>query len=678
MGPQLATVGGLDLNSVNVTRDGLTQNDTRFSSAGDVTAGVAIPHGGGTGVMSSTTINPDLVGEIRLILSPVDAEFGRGNAQIQVSTRSGTNKFSGAAAWNVQNTALNANTWGNNRQVSPQTGAWSPLKPDWRNVHEYTVSYGGPIVKNKTFFFALWDQNISFLRATINEHVLTQEARQGIFRYWEGWVGRSADPVNTVPSTSNANPTVASVDFAGKPLRPTIWPDNTPYTGRLICFSVFGNVKTDGSAFTQADCPSGTDSSGRAYVGQAMFPTGTAGWDSKRPVSFDAGGAFSKVLKLMPMPNNFFNGNGDGLTMGVNQWLLTRRIGDPTFYNETLIGNDPYSNRKQFNLKIDHNFSKHRLNGSWSYQMDDNQVLNGLWPNGVHGISYRRPSIISLGATSTLSSTLLNEARFGYHINKGSQIPPWEMTDSATKTFAANFIGQGGVRPGTSKTYPVLMRPQSGCILFGTSSSELVFDGGPMGMRLNCPVVIPNLLNDPLYEYSDTLSWTHGKHAFKFGGDSRLPRTDGYAFQPYVNAPYGNLGGTATQSPFATETAGTGTPTLGSATVTLPTGGSFGSVYNGTATQAFGFRGTSRTLAANLAYLLTDSIGSLNTPYWIESEADKGAGISGWQDITTRTNRFRKTTATEWAFFAKDDYKLSKNLTLNMGIRYEYYSPPYL
>ena len=39
MGPQFATVGGLDLTTVNVTRDGLTTNDTRFSSAGDISAG---------------------------------------------------------------------------------------------------------------------------------------------------------------------------------------------------------------------------------------------------------------------------------------------------------------------------------------------------------------------------------------------------------------------------------------------------------------------------------------------------------------------------------------------------------------------------------------------------------------------------------------------------------------
>jgi hypothetical protein len=102
-----------------------------------------------------------------------------------------------------------------------------------------------------------------------------------------------------------------------------------------------------------------------------------------------------------------------------------------------------------------------------------------------------------------------------------------------------------------------------GCTGNGANATSLTFDNGPMGSRLNCGVIIPNLLDDPLFQYVDNVSWTRGKHAFKFGGDVRLPRTNGYAFQPYVNAPYGNLGGTATQSPLAIETAGTGTPQLG-------------------------------------------------------------------------------------------------------------------
>src|SRR4030095_16458536 len=137
--------------TMNITRDGLTSNDTRFSPEGDL--GATLPNFRGLGVMSATTINPDLVGEILLILSPVDAERGRGNSQIQITTRSGTNKYSGSAVWNVQNTALNANTWNNNNdQGTALTGCqiegqkppcWNPTEPNWRNTNQYTISYGG-------------------------------------------------------------------------------------------------------------------------------------------------------------------------------------------------------------------------------------------------------------------------------------------------------------------------------------------------------------------------------------------------------------------------------------------------------------------------------------------------------------------------------------------------------
>jgi hypothetical protein len=43
-----------------------------------------------TGVGSGTILNSDMIAEARLILSPVDAEAGRGNGQVQITTRSGT------------------------------------------------------------------------------------------------------------------------------------------------------------------------------------------------------------------------------------------------------------------------------------------------------------------------------------------------------------------------------------------------------------------------------------------------------------------------------------------------------------------------------------------------------------------------------------------------------------
>ena len=107
---------------------------------------------------SATYMSPDLIGEVRMIVAPVDAELGRGNAQIQFLTRSGTNQFQrNALCGPCRNSAFDANTWNNNRQVDPKTGAWKPTKPDWNNTHQFTGSFGGPIVRNKTFFFALWD-----------------------------------------------------------------------------------------------------------------------------------------------------------------------------------------------------------------------------------------------------------------------------------------------------------------------------------------------------------------------------------------------------------------------------------------------------------------------------------------------------------------------------------------
>src|SRR6516162_6747491 len=123
-----ATFAGIPAgeSGVNTTRDGLSVQEGRYAY----------------GVGSTTLLNPDMVGEFRVILAPVDAETGRGNGQVQISTRSGTNQFHGAGVWNLTNSALNANTWSNNKQVVH--GVWSPAQPNWQNENEYTFDLGGP------------------------------------------------------------------------------------------------------------------------------------------------------------------------------------------------------------------------------------------------------------------------------------------------------------------------------------------------------------------------------------------------------------------------------------------------------------------------------------------------------------------------------------------------------
>src|SRR5439155_784987 len=105
-----------------------------------------------------------------------------------------------------------------------------------------------------------------------------------------------------------ANATYPVVDTAGNPVAPTKNPDGSPYSGSLRCFSVFGNVKVDGSPFTSSDCPGGVAMTGPA-------------WDSLRPTA-DQTGYIKKLLAAMPRANYFYQGTAavDGLNVAGFQW----------------------------------------------------------------------------------------------------------------------------------------------------------------------------------------------------------------------------------------------------------------------------------------------------------------------------------------------------------------------
>jgi len=136
------------LSAVNVTRDGFAVTDQRYNH----------------GAFSVAYTSPDLVEEVRVITAPVDAEVGRGSGQIQMVTRSGTNDYRGSAFWTNRNSALYANTWFNN---------FNHTKTDYENRNQFGVRFGGPIIKNKSFFFVLLDEQRDILKQTWVAPVLT-------------------------------------------------------------------------------------------------------------------------------------------------------------------------------------------------------------------------------------------------------------------------------------------------------------------------------------------------------------------------------------------------------------------------------------------------------------------------------------------------------------------------
>jgi len=662
-GEQFDTVNGLGLNTINATRDGMSTADVRN-----------YPEFWGPKTLSVTTISPDLVGEIRLIVSPVDAEIGRGNAQIQISTRSGTNRYSGSASWNVRNSALDANTWANNHTAftDPISGKlYNSTPKNWSNLHEYSIAYGGPIKipgvyngTSKTFFYTLWDQNIRNTRDTVTVNVLTDPARQGIFRYWQGY-----NPLGWNPSATLASPvfplvaTTASfiaVDQRGSPLRPPADPLSTslnpaqggfiPYSGNLTCFSVFGTQRLDADGnmvpFTAADCPGGAIS----------VPTGRAAWDNFRP-TFDSSGLIRKFLLATPHANYF--GAGDGLNTAQLRWIRGRS-GDfntlnglpTTIAGGANVGSSAFVNRKQLNLKIDHNFNaKHKVAVSYTLQRDDSADNCGNFPGSLCGGTYRRPQVLTVNGTSTITPRMVNEARFGENYTKNYTYAPWNSPNPAVADAAKNLMLPAGVS--TQKpdyTYLALVNSGIGNISTGAG----ILNTG------STQVYGENLL----YNWADTLSWSTGKHAYKFGVDWRLPRTTGNGSAvPDATVTLGNASATATPSPFGT-----------TATFNAPTDpvGYLPGLLNAAVTGAT----AARTNVTNLLYYLNGSVAAVSQNYWITSSANQTKNY--WDDISTQGQRFRKQINQEWALFAKDDYKITKRLTLNLGVRWEYYSSPYI
>jgi outer membrane receptor protein involved in Fe transport len=115
--------------------------------------------------------SPDSVSEFRMVVNAYSAEFGRsGGAVMNVASRSGSNEFHGSVWEFLQNDKLNA------------TGFFKPVdnrKPPTKR-NQFGFTFGGPLVRNRTFFFADYEGS----RWRINPFALTSvpsaTMRQGI------------------------------------------------------------------------------------------------------------------------------------------------------------------------------------------------------------------------------------------------------------------------------------------------------------------------------------------------------------------------------------------------------------------------------------------------------------------------------------------------------------------
>ncbi|MDP9159090.1 MAG: TonB-dependent receptor [Acidobacteriota bacterium] len=177
------SVNGARSDQTNVVIDGIDDNDQ--------TRGYAFQ-----GALRATL---DSVQEFRVTTSNSNADSGRSSgAQVNLVTKSGTNNFHGSLYEYNRNGLGNANDWFNKKA---QLIAGESNRPGKLVRNTFGVSVGGPIKRDRFFFFANYEGQRTAEAVQVLRAVPSQTLRQGMIRYF----------CNTSdPNCSTSNPLVTS------------------------------------------------------------------------------------------------------------------------------------------------------------------------------------------------------------------------------------------------------------------------------------------------------------------------------------------------------------------------------------------------------------------------------------------------------------------------------------
>ena len=162
----------------------------------------------------------DSIQEFKLVTSPYSAEYGRApGAAISVSTKSGTNGLHGTAYDFYRNDRFDSNTYFND-QFRRDKGL-APLAKPANDQNQFGGNLGGPIVKDKAFFFVDYEGTRITKGVTRITRVPTLDERNGIF------TSAIKDPVTGLNFPGNVIPANRIDPIAAKTFALTPAP-NTP------------------------------------------------------------------------------------------------------------------------------------------------------------------------------------------------------------------------------------------------------------------------------------------------------------------------------------------------------------------------------------------------------------------------------------------------------------------
>jgi hypothetical protein len=163
-------------NEVQISAAGQRQADNNFTVDG--VSVNSLTHGGAAVVSPSM----EAIGQMTVVSTSLDASDGRNSgAQIKIVTKSGTNTLHGSLFGLYDETGLNsANQWGGPNNALPET-----VINDQRS---YAASLGGPIVRNKLFYFASFAGFTTASNNQVSAYVETPDYRAAVIANRAGGV----------------------------------------------------------------------------------------------------------------------------------------------------------------------------------------------------------------------------------------------------------------------------------------------------------------------------------------------------------------------------------------------------------------------------------------------------------------------------------------------------------
>src|SRR5713226_3842367 len=528
----------------NVTIDGIDANESTVPN----------PQG------NIQRLNPDNVQEFRTVTLGATAEQGRNSgANVIVATRGGTNALHGSVFYFNRNTAYNANEWFSNYE--------GRKRPELK-LHEYGFAVGGPIIKNKPFFFGSFQNNqikqtqpISATNVGIAGFgaptVYTALARTGIFRFVRG-----------------------SINVGGATVT-----RNSP-------------LLVDSSGNLKASVPvcNGTTIVGNCVDSYNIF--------ANDPQAIGGDPAVLALMNSLPAANAF--SLGDGLNQAGFNWNPPSQFKGPHYY-----------------VRVDHNFNSNNsvfvrwLQNTFDTKQGDflnarPQVYPGFPPLGEVN---RLGKNLAISYRHNFSPTLVNELTVGFNRFK----------------FQFTFGESNPNFPDPQKV-PIWA---DDCVLGSFLNVDAPYCLSPHTQRA---ITTPQIV--------DNLTWIHGAHTFRAGINFRFYiHNDSRGFfggsvvEPIIRFNRSNRLGGYTNIPAQ----------IGTDTTTKPNSTDINRL-NQAIDELVGI--PSRIQQAFLANFSSDTYGATN-----------------FATVYTRAHQYDS--------FIQDEWKLTSNLTLNLGVRWEYNPAPY-